>query len=54
MSKGVLTTKVHPAYDDIPEERYHFPKTYLKQVKETVGDWTRSESGISLILHKCS
>ncbi len=39
MAKGVFTTKVVPSYDDLPEERYHFPKTYLKQVKETVGDW---------------
>ena len=39
MAKGVFTTKVVPSYDDLPEERYHFPKTYLNQVKETIGDW---------------
>lgn len=39
MAKGVFTTKANPTYDDLPEERYHFPKTYLNQVKATVGDW---------------
>lgn len=38
MVKAVFTTKVHPTYDDLPEERYHFPKRYLDRVKETVGD----------------
>ncbi len=38
MTKAVLTTKVHPEYDDLPEERYHFPKTYLNQVNQAVGD----------------
>ena len=27
MAKAVLTTKVDPSYDDLPEERYHFPRT---------------------------
>lgn len=39
MAKGVFTTKANPTYDDLPEVRYHFPKTYLNQVKDTVGDW---------------
>lgn len=39
MTKAVLTTKVSPVYDDLPEHRYHFPKTYLNQVKKAVGDW---------------
>ena len=39
MAKGVFTTKVNPTYDDLPEVRYHFPKTYLNQTKATVGDW---------------
>ncbi|MCP4163496.1 MAG: restriction endonuclease [Deltaproteobacteria bacterium] len=39
MAKGVFTSKVITSYDDLPEEKYHFPKTYLNQVKETVGDW---------------
>src|SRR5580704_13985381 len=36
--KAVFTTKIDPAYDDLPEQRYHFPRTYLRQV-EAVGDW---------------
>jgi putative restriction endonuclease len=39
MAKAVFTTKSEPTYDDLPEERYHFPKTYLRQVEATVGDW---------------
>jgi len=39
MSKAVFTTKVDPTYDDLPEFRYHFPRTYLRQAQETVGDW---------------
>jgi putative restriction endonuclease len=39
MAKAIFTTKVDPAYDDLPEERYHFPRTYLRQVQDTVGDW---------------
>ena len=26
-------------YDDLPEFRYHFPRTYLNQVQAAVGDW---------------
>jgi putative restriction endonuclease len=39
VSKAVLTTKVTPVYDDLPEVRYHFPKSYLNQVNRAVGDW---------------
>jgi len=39
MAKAVFTTKVSPAYDDLPEVRYHFPKTYLNQAQQAVGDW---------------
>ena len=39
MSKAVFTTKVSPGYDDLPESRYHFPRTYLRQVEAAVGDW---------------
>ncbi len=39
MSKTVLTTKVDPTYDDLPEERYHFPRTYLRQVEAAKGDF---------------
>ena len=38
MAKGVFTTKLSPGYDDLPEERYHFPRTYLRQVEQTIGD----------------
>ncbi len=37
--KAVLTTRVDPSYDDLPEERYHFPRTYLNQMQKVVGDW---------------
>ncbi|WP_261331389.1 HNH endonuclease [Rhizobium leguminosarum] len=33
MPKAVLTTKLVPTYDDLPEQRYHFPRTYLRQVE---------------------
>ncbi len=39
MVKAILTTKVDPTYDDLPEQRYHFPKTYLRQVEAAKGDW---------------
>jgi putative restriction endonuclease len=39
MAKAVFTTKVNPAYDDLPEVRYHFPRTYLAQARAAVGDW---------------
>ena len=39
MAKAVLTTKVDPTYDDLPEQRYHFPRTYLRQVEAARGDW---------------
>jgi putative restriction endonuclease len=40
MAKAVFTTKsVASAYDDLPECRYHFPKTYLNQVRNALGDW---------------
>ena len=39
MTKAVFTTKVDPTYDDLPEERYHFPRTYLRQAQAAVGDW---------------
>jgi putative restriction endonuclease len=38
MANAVFTTKVRPVYDDLPEQRYHFPKTYLNKVNEAVGD----------------
>ena len=39
MTKAIFTSKVEPSYDDLPEERYHFPRTYLRQVEAAVGDW---------------
>jgi putative restriction endonuclease len=38
MTKAVFTTKVAPGYKDLPEVRYHFPRTYLNQARQTVGD----------------
>ncbi len=37
--KAVITTKAYSIYDDLPEQRYHFPKTYLRQIDAAVGDW---------------
>lgn len=39
MTKVVLTTKVEPDYDDLPEVRYHFPKRLLNQISQAEGDW---------------
>ena len=39
MPKAVLTTRVDPTYDDLPEVRYHFPHTYLNTIMEALGDW---------------
>jgi putative restriction endonuclease len=39
MVKAIFTTKVVPGYDDLPEKRYHFPRTYLNQVRQAVGDY---------------
>ncbi|MBS0273598.1 MAG: HNH endonuclease [Proteobacteria bacterium] len=38
MTHGVFTVKAGSGYDDVPEERYHFPGQYLARVKKTVGD----------------
>lgn len=39
MAKAVFTIKIQSKYDDLPEDRYHFPRTYLNAVKQTVGDY---------------
>ena len=39
MANAIFTTKRLPSYDDLPEERYHFPKRYLRAALQTVGDW---------------
>ena len=38
MVNAVFTASESSAYDDRIEERYHFPHTYIKQVKEALGD----------------
>lgn len=38
VSKAVFTYKPASIYDDDPEVRYHFPRTYLRQVESAVGD----------------
>jgi putative restriction endonuclease len=37
--KAVLFTKIGSIYDDLPEERYHFPRQYLGRMEASVGDW---------------
>lgn len=39
MTKAILTTKADPTYDDLPELRYQFPRTYLRTIQASVGDW---------------
>lgn len=39
MTKAVFTTKVTPSYDDLPEFQYHFPRTYLNQARQALGDY---------------
>lgn len=39
MSKAVFTHKEQSRYDDLPESRYHFPRTYLRMVEQAAGDW---------------
>jgi putative restriction endonuclease len=39
MTKAVFITKSDPTYDDLPEFRYHFPRTYLRQAEAVIGDW---------------
>jgi putative restriction endonuclease len=39
VAKAVFTAQLGSHYDDLPEERYHFPiGPYLKQVEEALGD----------------
>ena len=38
MADAMFTTSESSAYDDQPELRYHFPKTYLNQVEQAIGD----------------
>lgn len=39
MTNAIFTASESSAYDDLIESRYHFPRTYLRQVEEAVGDW---------------
>ena len=39
MVKAVFTARIDSKYDDLPEVKYHFPKTYFNFAKDTVGDW---------------
>jgi putative restriction endonuclease len=36
--KTILTARVGSGYEDILEERYHFPAIYLNQVRAGLGD----------------
>jgi putative restriction endonuclease len=38
MANAVFTHKVGSIYDDLPEERYHFPGAYRRQVEAALGD----------------
>lgn len=38
MANAVLTTKIDPEYDDLPDTRYHFPKQYLGRIEQAVGE----------------
>ena len=39
MTKAVFTARVDSKYNDLPEVRYHFPRSYLRSVERVVGDW---------------
>ncbi len=39
MSKAVFVQNPNSPYDDRPGEAYHFPRLYLKRVRQTIGDW---------------
>ena len=39
MTNAVFIASDSSIYDDLVEERYHFPRTYLRQVEAAVGDW---------------
>ena len=39
MTFGVFIHRTDSIYDDIPSERYQFPKQYLARARECVGDW---------------
>jgi putative restriction endonuclease len=39
MAKAVFYHKVDSAYDDVTGLQYHFPRTYLSRVQQTIDDW---------------
>jgi len=39
MANAIFTFSESSAYDDRPEIRYHFPKTYRRQVEQAQGAW---------------
>ena len=39
MAKGVFIHRSDSIYDDVPSERYQFPRQYLGRVQDCVGDW---------------
>jgi putative restriction endonuclease len=39
MTKLVLLHRADSIYEDVPDERYDFPRTYLRAVEAGVGDW---------------
>lgn len=39
MAFGVFIHRTDSIYDDVPSERYQFPKQYLKRVQQCEGDW---------------
>ena len=39
MGFGVFIHRTDSIYDDVPSERYQFPKQYLTRVQQCEGDW---------------
>jgi len=39
MANAIFTTSTGTDYDDLPENRYHFPRAYLNQAQAAVGDF---------------
>lgn len=39
MTHGVFIHRTDSIYDDVPSERYQFPKQYLGRVRKCEGDW---------------
>lgn len=39
MAFGVFIHRTDSIYDDVPSERYQFPKQYLARVRQCEGDW---------------